>query len=342
MAVYNGVPYLGAALDSILAQTRSDFELVIVDDGSTDDTPAMLRIYAIRDSRVVLLRNAQNLRLPASLNVGLAACRAPLVARADGDDYYPPTRLEKQWNFLERHPRVGVVSGYSDRLNEHERLLGLQKLPVDNGAIKFNLLWESSVCHPATMYRREVIQSVGGYDTAYPTAQDYDLWARLRDLTEFANLPEPLITIRIHAASSSIRRGAEQSRLACGISKRLLTRYLGKALADDDVAGLRNVLCAYAAPSKDELHTGLRLLDDLLCQARLRESPATLCWAKRAIAVSLIKQAHYRTYADPGGSWKLLQTASKVSMRRAVWLPVTLQVLRLLLAKYRTRSPLPV
>ena len=342
MAVYNCAPYLSAALDSVLAQTFSNFEVVIVDDASTDDTPAILRSYAQRDLRLVLLRNAQNSKLSASLNTGLLVCRAPLVARADGDDLYPPTRLEKQVRFLERHPSVGVVSGYFDRVGDHERLLGRQELPINNDAIRFNLLWESSVCHAAAMYRHEIIQSVGGYDAAFSTAQDYDLWARLCDLTEFANLPESLMTVRIHAASSSAQRGKEQSRLALSVSRRMLTRYLGRALAEDEAAVLRSLLCAYASLGKDELHTALGLLDELLRHAKGRESTATLRWARRAIAASLVKQAYYRTYEDPAGSWKLLQKASEMSLHPAFCLPVAVQVLRLVLAKYRKRVVVPL
>jgi maltooligosyltrehalose synthase len=149
------------------------------------------------------------------------------------------------------------------------------------------------------------------------------------------------MTVRIHAASSSTQRGAEQARLAWGVSRRLLTRYLGKALADDEATALRNLLCAYVSLGKNELHTTLELLDELLHQAKVRERAATLRWARRAIAASLIKQAYYRTYADPAGSWKLLRKTAEVSMRRAVCLPAGFQVLRLLLAKYRRRAPLP-
>ena len=341
MAVYNCAAYLPAALDSVLAQTFGDFELVVVDDASTDETASILRAYVQRDARFVLLRNDSNLKLPTSLNRGLAACRAPLVARADGDDLYEPARLEKQFGFLREHSRAGVVSCYYRTMDSGGQRLEAKKLPVTDSTIKFNLLWESALCHPAAMYRRDTVQSIGGYDTTYPTAQDYDLWARLRDLTEFANLPEPLITLRIHAASSSALRGSEQSRLACGVSKRLLTRYLGRALTDDEAAALRSLLCAYDSLGPDKLHAALGLLDELLCQARARESTATLQWAKRTIASSLLKEAYYRTYQDPRGSWKLLRKTAEVSLRQAICLPAALQVLRLLVAKRRKRTPLP-
>jgi glycosyltransferase involved in cell wall biosynthesis len=331
MAVYNCAPYLGAALDGVLGQTLCDFELVIVDDASTDDTPAILRTYAQRDPRLVPLRNAQNSKLPASLNVGLAACRAPLVARADGDDLYPPTRLEKQFRFLDRHPSVGVVSGYFDRLGEQERFLGLQKLPVGNEAIKFNLLWESSVCHAAAMYRREIIQSVGGYDTGYPTAQDYDLWARLRDRTEFANLPEKMMTWRVHRSSSSALRGTAGANLAAAISQRLMSAYFERPLLGE-ARSLRALLCAYGAINTVELPAALRLLDELLKIAGARELPATLRWARAAIAVSLLKQARYRTYVDPRNSSKLMWKAVALHKPLLCSNQFFLQTLRLALA----------
>ena len=218
----------------------------------------------------------------------------------------------------------------------------MQKLPVDDGAIKFNLLWESSVCHASAMYRHEIIQSVGGYDAAFATAQDYDLWARLCDVTAFANLPESLMTVRIHAASSSAQSGKEQSRLARSVSRRMLTRYLGKALADDEVAVLRSLLCAYVSLGKNELHLALGLLDELLRFAKERESTATLRWAKKAIVTSLVKQANYLTHEDPSGSRKLLRKASAISLGRAFCLPVAVQILRLVLAKYHRRVVVPL
>jgi hypothetical protein len=338
MAVYNCAVYLPAALDSILGQTFSDFELVVVDDASTDETPVVLQACAQRDRRLVVLRNERNLKLAASLNRGLAVCRAPLVARADGDDLYHPGRLEKQWGFLEQHPGIGAVSCCFNRISAEGKFLDFQKLPLESGAIKFRMLWESSLSHAAVMYRQPIVREAGGYDENYALAQDYDLWARLMDRTEFANLAEPLLTVRIHGASSSTVRCSEQSRLACGVSKRLLSRYLGKPPGDHEAAALRTLLCAYEPVSADELSPALKLLEELFCRAKERENAATLRWARREICASLLKQAYYRTYRDGAGSWQLLRKTAGVSALRVFLPAVSAQMLRLLAARCRREA----
>jgi len=341
MAVYNGQSYLREALDSLLAQTFTDFELVVVDDASTDETPAILRAYAQRDPRFVLLRNESNLRLPASLNRGLAVCRALLVARADGDDFYEPDRLEKQFRFLREHNPVGVVSCYYRTMDSGGCQLDLKKLPVTDATIKFKLLWESPLCHPGAVFRRDAVQGVGGYDDSYPVAQDYDLWARLRDKTDFGNLPQPLMKLRIHGASSSAVRGSDQSRLSVGVSRRLFSEYLGRQLGEDETAALKYLLCAYTAVAHNELNTALFLLDDLIAKASRREDSSTWRWARQQIAAALLKQSHFQTYSDPSNSFGLLKKAIGVFTPCLASRPAIEQVLRLVLAKSRLRRPRP-
>ena len=338
LAAYNCAPYLPAALDSILSQTFTDFELVVVDDGSTDDTPAILAACARRDARLVLLRNDRNLKLAASLNRGLGVCLAPFVARADGDDLCHPQLLEKQNQFLQKHPRVGVVSCWFERIDAEGRSLGLQKFPIENATIKFKLLWESSISHPGAMYRREVVQAAGGYDESYAIAQDYDLWSRLMDKTEFSNLSEPLLKVRTHAGCSTTVHVTKKSQLARGVSQRLLSRYLGRPLSDTESRALRDLLCAYGPVAGGELPLALGLLHDLLAQAKRRENAITWKWARGEVSDSLLKQAYYRTYTDPGHSWNLLRKALMLRSWRTWCGPCLPQIARLLLRSVRRRK----
>jgi glycosyltransferase involved in cell wall biosynthesis len=339
MAVYNCALYLPAALDSILSQTFTDFELVAVDDASTDETPSILRAYAQRDQRLLLLRNDSNLKLSTSLNRGLAVCRAPFVARADGDDLYAPNRLEKQFRFLREHNRAGVVSCYYRTMDSGGHTLDLKKLPVTDATIKFKLLWESPLCHSGTVFRRDAVQGVGGYDNSHPVAQDYDLWARLRDKTEFGNLPQPLMKVRIHGASSSAVRGSDQSRLSVGISRRLFSDYLDRQLSENEAAALKYLLCSYTAVGPNELNAALRLLDDVIAEASHREDSSTWRWARREIAAALLKQSHFRTYSDPSNSFRLLKRAIGVFTPSLISRPAMEQTLRLVLAKSHLRRP---
>jgi glycosyltransferase involved in cell wall biosynthesis len=338
MAVYNCAPYLPAALDSVLGQSFSDYEFIVVDDASTDETPAILSAYTLRDNRFVLLRNERNLKLPASLNRGLAVCRAPLIARADGDDLCHPKRLVKQVEFLNQHPEVGAISCSYNRIDADGRAIGFQALPTESAMIKFKLLWESTLSHAGALYRARAVRAVGGYDETFVTAQDYDLWARLADSMEFANLSDPLLTVRTHAACATTVRAQETVRLGHNVSQRLLSRYLGRSLSIEETAALTGLLCAFVAVSSEQLSPALRLLDELWGRAKSREDASTWRWARREISRSLLKQSYLRTYSDPINSWRLLRKASAVSMQSLLSQFAFLQILRLLLRSYRHRG----
>jgi glycosyltransferase involved in cell wall biosynthesis len=332
MAVHNGQRYLAESLDTVLAQTWKDFELIVVDDGSTDETPSILRAYAQRDPRFVLLRNDSNLKLPASLNRGLTVCRAPLVARADADDLNSPSRLEEQIKFLEQHPLVGAVSCCCLLVDADRRVLRRHAVPTEDPKIKFKLLWESTLAHSGVSYRVGLVRSVGGYDETYTTAQDYDLWARLANRTEFANLAGTFLTVRFgHATSSSTIHGSETAEFSRSVSHRLVSRYLGRSLERNDAGALQALLCAYESVAAGDLLPALNLLDELVALARCRESADTWNWARHEIGRSLLKQARYHTYNDPANSWELLRRAAGVDARSVCSRSGILQILRLLL-----------
>jgi glycosyltransferase involved in cell wall biosynthesis len=339
MAVYNCGAYLPAALDSILVQTFADFEVVVVDDASTDETAAILRDYAQMDSRVVLLRNERNLKLAASLNRGMEVCRAPLVARADGDDICHPKRLQKQVEFLNQHLEVGAVSSSYTRATADGLALGFHALPTQSAMIKFKLLWESTLCHAGVLYRVGEVRAVGGYDETFVTAQDYDLWARLAERTEFANLAESLVTVRRHGACATAVHAQETSRLGCTVSARLLSRYLGRSLTENETGPLTSLLCAYDPIAECQLDPALLLLDELLRRAKAHEEARTYRWARCEVGGALLKQASYRRYCDPHNSWKLWRKASAICGLGSVSKASLFQLIRLLLRFVYFRLP---
>jgi glycosyltransferase involved in cell wall biosynthesis len=197
LPVRNEARHLPAALASLFAQTRQDWELVAVDDGSTDATPAILAAAARRDGRVRPLRSPERGLVPA-LNHGLAACRAPLVARMDGDDVCHPRRLAVQAALLAERPELGLVAcGFRHFPRHHLRVGMLAYEAWQNGltsheAIIRDLFVESPFVHPSIMARRELLLAVGGYrDQGW--AEDYDLWLRLAaGGVRFARTAEPL------------------------------------------------------------------------------------------------------------------------------------------------------
>jgi glycosyltransferase involved in cell wall biosynthesis len=210
MAVYNGAQYVQQATDTILDQTFTDLELVIVDDGSTDETLQILRSF--RDPRLVLVQNEQNLGLAKSLNWGIHISRGEYIARQDADDLSYPHRLEKQVAVLDVHPEVGAVGTRAEWVDDRFGILQVWPPPADNAAIQETLLRHCCLIHGSTMYRRRAIQELGGYDTAMRTGQDYDLWLRMAETWDLVCLPDVLYIFRRHEGAVSVRREEEQMR----------------------------------------------------------------------------------------------------------------------------------
>lgn len=206
MAVHNGAAYVRESVDSILAQEYPYFELLVIEDGSTDETGEILNAY--RDSRLRVIRNPVNLGLTRSLNVGLAAARGELVARQDADDRSHPQRLLRQVRFLEDHPRVALVGAQARRIDARGRVAPLRGWPksLSGLAIRWQLMLDSPFVHSAVMYRRNIVwHELRGYDEAFRTSQDFELWSRLSVAHELRNLAEALVDFRTTVGSVSTR-----------------------------------------------------------------------------------------------------------------------------------------
>lgn len=212
MSVYNGERFLAAAIDSVLAQTFADFEFLIVDDGSRDGTAAILADYAARDPRIRVIARG-NRGLVASLNELLAAARAPLVARMDADDICLPERFARQHAYLAAHPEVGVLGSWTEDIDEHDAAYPHEALdhPVTHEAFLAAIdAGAPLLCHPAVMFRRDLVRGLGGYHPAFRHCEDLDLWLRLATVTRIANLPERLLRYRHYSQQVSSRHATEQ------------------------------------------------------------------------------------------------------------------------------------
>lgn len=174
---------------SILEQTFSDFEFIICEDGSSDNTWELLTAYAERDSRIKLLRNAKNLGLAASLNKCIAAAEGEYIARHDCDDYAAPDRIEKQVSYLDEHRDVGLVGSFAYLFDE-EGVWGEMKFPVE--ITKKDFLFCSPHQHGSVVFRKEVLLKADCYRVAKETrrTEDYDLFMRIHAFAKSANLPE--------------------------------------------------------------------------------------------------------------------------------------------------------
>lgn len=194
MAVYNCDPWIAEAVTSVTRQTFADFELIVVDDGSTDQTAA--RLEQERDSRLKVIKQPRAGQTPA-LNRALGMATAPLLARMDGDDVALPERLARQAAFLKSHPEVGLLGTGGHEIEPSGAIVSTVVPPAEDKAIRRTLIRRNPFIHSSVMMRRAVLDAVGLYDERFAVAQDYDLWLRMSRVTRMANLPEPLVLRRL-------------------------------------------------------------------------------------------------------------------------------------------------
>lgn len=225
MAVYNGEKYVRQSVDSVLAQTLLDFEFLLIDDGSTDTTPQLLRDYALSDHRIKLISGA-NKGLTKCLNEGLQLARAPYVARMDSDDICLPDRLQKQRDFLDARPDILLVGSQVELMDPQGAPIGPKTaLVLDADAIDSALLVKGwPVVHPSVMMRRDAVLQIGGYCEKYVTNQDHDLFLRLAEIGPLANLPDVLLRYRQHFESISLARTKQQGDTVEGIVREAYAR----------------------------------------------------------------------------------------------------------------------
>jgi glycosyltransferase involved in cell wall biosynthesis len=200
ISVYNGEQYLGECLDSVLCQTYKKWELVIVNDGSEDGTKQIISEYASKDGRVIFIDFPQRRKLVGCLNAAIYSARGSLIARMDADDIMYPKRLEMQVDFLMRNMNVGVVGSDISIINEKSEIVGTRRYPITDKAIKRRLRRKNPFCHPAVMFRRGLLDNYAAvYSSEYPRCEDYELWIRLHQVTNYFSLNEPLLKYRYHS-----------------------------------------------------------------------------------------------------------------------------------------------
>jgi glycosyltransferase involved in cell wall biosynthesis len=193
MPVYNGAKHIQESIHSILAQSFTDFEMVIVDDGSTDDT--LERVQTFTDARIRVIRNERNLKIALSLNRGLDACRGAFIARMDCDDLCDPRRLERQMTFLDRHQDVGICGTFQKHFGGyHDRRARTQ---INHEDIAASLLFSPTMLHSTVMFRASAVKQYKlFYDPAFHYCEDYELWIRAAQHVRLANIPEYLSSYR--------------------------------------------------------------------------------------------------------------------------------------------------
>ncbi|MGH9968919.1 MAG: glycosyltransferase family 2 protein [Pyrinomonadaceae bacterium] len=202
MPVHNALPFLAESINSILRQTLSDFEFVILDDASTDGSVELLREWSLRDKRIHPHESKKRLGLSGSSNAVVSKARAPIVARMDADDIAHPDRLRRQWNIIEGRPDVAVIGTLCNGIDASGRVVRPRdrwRLVRRSGYIPFP--------HGSAMFRREVFDQVGGYDETSACGEDQDLFWRMAARGRVLTLPDILYSYRYHSGNATLFNG---------------------------------------------------------------------------------------------------------------------------------------
>ena len=211
MSVFNHERYLPAAIESILNQSYTDFEFIIVNDGSTDSSNNIIHSY--KDKRIVLIQQ-ENSGLPAALNLAISQAKGDFIARMDSDDIAYPSRIEKQFEYLNQNPGVDLIGSSVRLIDENGELLGVEDVPIRPEKINKCLQYRCVVYHPTFFFKTEVFNKVGGYREEFIHAQDYDFLLRARSKNiSIANQSDYLLDYRIESKSSFVK-DFNQSRFA--------------------------------------------------------------------------------------------------------------------------------
>lgn len=216
MPAYNSEKYIAEAIESILNQTFTDFEFIIINDGSTDNTAKIVRQYT--DKRIKFIDNKKNQGLIAVLNQGLDLCRGEYIARMDSDDISRPQRFEKQVKYMDENPDVGVLGTSIEQFGD------LNKLCIYKSTISYmDLVQSCTIAHPTVFIRRDILQKYAiRYKSEYVHAEDYNLWAQLIKVTKIHNLTDTLLRYRWHGGNISSVYNDIQAKSTARIRREML------------------------------------------------------------------------------------------------------------------------
>jgi glycosyltransferase involved in cell wall biosynthesis len=205
MPVYNAALYLREAIDSVLNQTFTNYEFIIVDDGSSDGSVSIIKSYT--DDRIQFIQNPTNLGLITTLNNAIKHCKGKYIARMDADDVCVADRFLLQYNYLEQHSDVLLLGTFFKIIGNDAVVI----LPTTHDELKFNLLAGNKICHPSVVMRTSFFANENNYYSAnYAHAEDYELWTRIAQVGKIENLPIALLNYRMHATQVSSVKQAEQ------------------------------------------------------------------------------------------------------------------------------------
>ena len=243
VSTFNGERHLKEALESLLSQSFSDFELIVVDDGSSDRTAVILESF--RDRRLIVLRHDNNLGIAASQNDALNIAKGEYIVLQDHDDASQPGRLESQISFLDSHPHIALVGSSCLVIDDKGVVKGTWSVSRHEISLKWSLLFQNPFLHTSAVIRRSALKTVGGYsaDPNVRFVEDYDLISRIAAVFGVANIPEPLVSWREHPTQASSRNRAVQMKNTEHVASRNVERLLdGNKLKPEALKHLKTLL----------------------------------------------------------------------------------------------------
>jgi len=265
MPVFNNARFLSASIESIINQTYSSFEFIILNDGSTDGSDSIINNYAKLDDRIVFINDPINKGLVYRLNQGLKIATGEFIARADSDDICQLTRFEKQLEFLDANPNITVCSACFEYIGMRQ---GKVSLPLTDEEIKISLLDKCTIVHPLVIFRRLFfLENNLEYDPLAIAAEDYDLWTRIAGKVHFGNLPEVLLKYRI----SSTQVSKQKEDLQWGNSDKCRVRmlnYIWDFGNDEDKRYAGLIARPHSISRLEDVEKVFEILDDLVLRNR--------------------------------------------------------------------------
>lgn len=233
MPVYNTEKYVWEAIESILKQTFTDFEFIIIDDGSTDKSWEIIQGYAKKDKRIKALQNEKNKWISYTRNKLIKLSTTNYIATQDSDDISKKNRLELEYNFLKKHPKFWVVSGNNTIIDENGKIIW-KRVYSDN--IKNIILKKSPICQPASMFRKNIFEKVWGYDAKLNYGEDYDLWLKINaEWLKIKNIERILLQYRVRTGQTKSDKLKETIKNTIFIQKRAIKKYWIKPTTSDKI-----------------------------------------------------------------------------------------------------------
>ncbi len=254
MPAYNAASFVLESIESVLSQTYPHFELIVIDDGSSDNTREI--IGSVKDDRVHLVVNDRNRGIIYTLNRGIDLAKGKYIARLDSDDLAMPARFEKQLAFMEQHPKTGACGTYFKVIDHDNKVLQHVKFPAAPGDAKTYLLLHNCFCHSSVMMRTDMAKALK-YAKEYLVCEDHELWHRFSQVTQIANLPEYLTSYRIHGNNISTTKRETMFNSLKMLNRKMLTD-IGMRFSEEELE-LHSAMLTY----QSELFDQPRKLDAL-------------------------------------------------------------------------------